>query len=192
MKMVVGVKNCMITGPPGSGKSTLLFDLVKDLKKRSVKIAGITTPEIRKDGQRWGFQIKNLKTGEEGILASVELRGSPRVSKYGVSLEDLNKIGVQALRNALEDESEVVVIDEIGKMELKSRTFAEVSGNLLDSSKIILGVMYYKPIHPLIRNIKSRGDTKVYWVTKKKTERERKEIKDEIIQNVLNATGREK
>lgn len=189
--MVVGVKNCMITGPPGSGKSTLLFDIVKDLKTREVKIAGITCPEIRKNGQRWGFQIKNLKTEEKGILASVELRGSPRVSKYGISLEDLNGIGVQALRNALEDDSEVVVIDEIGKMELKSRTFAEVSGKLLDSFKAILGIMYYKPVHPLIRNIKSRGDTKVFWVTKKKTERERKEIKEEIIQNVLKAIGKE-
>lgn len=184
--MVVGVKNCMITGPPSSGKSRMLFEIVETLESKSIKVSGISSPEIRRDGKRWGFHIKNLKSGETGILASVELNGSPRVSKYGVSLEDLNDIGVKALRNALTDDSQVVTIDEIGKMELESRAFVDITKKLLNSDKIILGVVYYKPVHPLIREIKGRGDTKVYWLTQKKTKSERKEIKEEILQNILN------
>lgn len=183
--MVIGVKNHMVTGPPGSGKSTLLFEIVGRLEENGIKLAGVTSPEIKRNEDRWGFHIKDIKTGKKGILASIELDGSPRVSRYGVSLEDLNKIGVEALRNALEDESEVVVIDEIGKMELASRAFADVTKELLDSNKIIVGVIYYKPVHPLIREIKSRGDTKVYWVTQKKTKQERQEIREEIVESIL-------
>ncbi|RLE73564.1 MAG: nucleoside triphosphatase, partial [Thermoprotei archaeon] len=133
----------------------------------------------------------DLKTNKEGILASIEVPNGPVVSKYRVNMEDLEQIGVTALRNALYDESDIVIIDEIGKMELFSKNFANAVRDLLNSKKPVIGIVPIRSNHPLVLEIKKkRRDTKTYLITRQTSRNQREQIKTEIINSILTLTGK--
>jgi len=130
--------NIFITGPPRSGKSTLVGEIIKEL---GLEAEGLRTPDIREDGQRKGFKLVDIKSGEEGILAHVNVKKGPKVSRYRVDLDDLERFTEKSLANISED-CDIVVIDEIGTMELYSDYFVEMVEELLDSEKLVLAVLH--------------------------------------------------
>lgn len=142
-----------VTGSPGVGKSTVVAKAAEKLAYQpGFKIGGIQTAEIRKDGQREGFLIRDLASGKTGILSSVKGSG-PRIGKYHVNLEDLEGIGANALRNALE--CDLIVIDEIGPMELKSGAFVSAVEAVLKSDKPVLAVLHRSSSHLLAQRIRT-------------------------------------
>jgi nucleoside-triphosphatase len=148
-----------ITGPPGVGKTSLLFTLLERLPGKK---GGFTTREIRREGTRVGFQVTELD-GPEGILAHVDRHGPPRVGRYGVDLETFEAIGVQALRRAL-SEADLIVIDEIGTMELLSRPFTEALFDALECRQPVLGTIMART-HPVSDRIKAHPDVTLYRLT---------------------------
>lgn len=164
------VKNFFITGKPGCGKTTLIMEILKELK---IPARGFFTQEIRKGGERIGFEIVTL-SGKRGILAEKGFKSSFRVSKYGVILKDLEEIGVKEIEDGLK-EGVLICVDEIGKMELFSLKFREVILKALDSKNKVLGTIMLKP-NPFCDMIKQRKDTKIFYLTREN----RKEIKKQI------------
>jgi nucleoside-triphosphatase len=146
-----------ITGNPGVGKSTVLRNVVKQL---TCTFGGMMSADIRVKGERVGFEIRDIATGKQGILAHKKGAG-PRVGKYLVNLEDLNNIGVAAIRNALN--SELIVIDEIAPMEFKSPEFVRAVEAALNSGRNMLVVLHQKSNHPLAERM--RKEFEVYTVT---------------------------
>lgn len=165
-------KNIFITGPPGSGKTTLIKEISKELKFK-IEIRGFFTEEIRKKGKRVGFKIVTLG-GKEGILAKKGLKSKYYVLKYGVNLKDLEEIGVKEIEEALKRDC-LLIIDEIGKMELCSEKFKETILRALDSKNKILGTILFKP-HYFCDKIKQRKDTKIFDLSIQSPEEIKKEI----------------
>jgi len=118
------------------GKTTVLKRAVKRLGGHA---GGFYTDEIRNVGRRQGFKIVTLD-GQEGILSHMDIKGAPRVSRYGVNLKDLDEIAVEAVRRAI-TESDYIVIDEIGKMELFSEEFRKAVTEAVQSEKPVLGTV---------------------------------------------------
>jgi nucleoside-triphosphatase len=131
-----------ITGAPGSGKSTVCRSVLKHL---TCTYGGMTSADIREKGERVGFDIRDIASGKQGILAHRNGTG-PRVGSYHVNLEDLNNIGVAAIRNAMS--SELIVTDEIAPMEFKSPEFIRVVEEALGSDRNMLVVLHRKSGHP--------------------------------------------
>jgi nucleoside-triphosphatase THEP1 len=150
----------LLTGPPGVGKTTLIKEAISALEQR---VGGFYTREIRKQGIRQGFEIMTLD-GASAILASVDFHGPHRVSKYGVMVDNLDSVGVAALRRAVK-ECDIVVVDEIGKMELFSSAFKETVMEALDSGKILLGTIMLAP-HPWADRIKQDRRVEVVMVSR--------------------------
>ena len=149
----------LLAGRPGVGKTTVIKRVVDRLGGEA---GGFYTEEIRQGGRRLGFKIITLE-GEEGVLAHVDIKGAPRVSKYGVNVKDLEEVGVAALRRAIE-EQRYVVIDEIGKMELYSQEFRRAVVEALESEKVVLGTVMGGP-HPWVDTLKARPQVTVLTVT---------------------------
>lgn len=84
-------------------------------------VAGGFTTEIREDGVRKGFRLTTLE-GKSAVLAHVDLAERVRVGKYRVDLAAFEQLALPALQYAIL-RHRVVVIDEIGKMELASKLF---------------------------------------------------------------------
>lgn len=150
-----------VTGAPGCGKTTLIRRVVEELKDK-LSIGGIYTEELREGGQRKGFSIIDIATGRRGTLAHVDLKRGPRLGRYRVNLKDIEEIVVPAIGEALEHR-DLVVIDELAPMELKSPEFVEVVEKLLGSTKPMLLAIHRRADHPLLRRV--REGFQVYEVT---------------------------
>ncbi len=178
-------KNIFITGPPGSGKSTLLMDIVKELEKRGIRVRGIICPEIRRGKYRWGFKVIVYPDGQEEILASVEIKHGPRVSKYRVNINGFERVGVRALQDSLEDPKiQVLLIDEIGKMELFSNKFRNIVIKILNSNKIVLGVLG-RTSDPIVSRIKSRKDVLIIDLSYDTAHQQKDSIKKRIVSDIV-------
>ena len=155
------IKNIMITGNPGVGKTTLIQDI---LSKLNISAGGFYTSEVRdENGKRWGFKIISLD-GQEDVLASVEIINNHRVGKYCVDVDAMDRVGVPAVRNALERD-EIIVIDEIGRMELASKRFRDVVAQALDSPKPVLGTIAIKNTH-FTKKLRERKDSRIIKLTR--------------------------
>jgi nucleoside-triphosphatase len=144
-------KNILITGPPRCGKSTLIEKLIKQI---TGPLTGFFTREIKREGRRIGFSIITLD-GREGILAHEEIKGPHRVGKYGVNLESIERIAVPSIIPSRPEE--IVVIDEIGKMECLSPLFRETVTQALHSSSAVIGSIAWRG-SSFIEKIKERED----------------------------------
>lgn len=152
------VKNFLVTGPPRCGKSTLIESVASRIEG---PLIGFFTREIRESGRRTGFKIITLD-GKEGILAHERIKGRVRVGKYGLNLNDLDAIAIPAMIPTKRDE--IVVIDEIGKMECYSTLFRSTLVETLNSSNRVIGSIAMKGTF-FIDEIKNRRDVKLFLVS---------------------------
>lgn len=154
----------LITGAPGSGKTTVLSKTVEALKGHGVSIGGMISREARDGCDRLGFEVIDLNSGKHGWLAHVDQKTGPQVGKYRVNLSDLERIGVKAVAEATQ-KYDVIVIDEIGPMELFSAKFKQAVQAALESSKVVLAVVHAKAKDPLISEAKGLAGAELFTVT---------------------------
>ncbi len=171
----MGKLNIFITGPPGSGKSTFLREVLKELAVKHVKLGGFITPEIRENKKRVGFIVKDVMSGEEKILAHRDIKSIHRISKYGISEDGLNYLE-SCLENGIK-EGEVLIIDEIGPMELKSFKFKKLLKNAISSKKPLLATVHYRIKDSFIKDVGDEGEIRIYNIQ----DVEVKKIVDELL-----------
>lgn len=150
----------LLTGRPGSGKTSLVKQAVAGMEDEA---GGFYTEEIRSQGVRQGFRLVTLD-GQEAILAHINIHSPYRVSKYGVDIDSLDRVGVSALHKAAQ-QCGLVVIDEIGKMELFSANFRRAVSQMIDSGKRILGTIMLSP-NPWADAIKRQPQVNLVTVTR--------------------------
>lgn len=150
----------LLTGSPGAGKTTIIREVIARIEANA---GGFYTQEIRAGGTRQGFKIITLE-GKDAVLSHVNFSSSHRVSKYGVDVGTLERIGVAALSQALK-KNDVIVIDEIGKMELFSPRFREVVLRAIESGKKVLGTIMLQP-HPFAEQVRQHPEVKVIQVNR--------------------------
>lgn len=147
-----------------------------------VGVGGMLSGEIREGGIRVGFNLEDLVTHEKGTLAHVGLQEGPRIGKYRINLHDIERIGVRAIERAIKD-SEVVVVDELGPMELFSTPFLQSVEKGLASPKHFLGTVHKRTSHPLISSIRSNSKYIISEITPENRDRMPTEIAQRIISN---------
>ena len=150
----------LLTGRPGTGKTSLIKRAVAGM---GGKAGGFYTEEIRSRGVREGFRLVTLD-GCSAILAHINIHSPYRVSKYGVDVEGFERVSVSALRQAAE-QGDLVVIDEIGKMELFSAGFKQAVLEIIDSGQRLLGTIMLSP-HPWADAIKQKPQVNLVTVTR--------------------------
>lgn len=155
-------KTLLLEGRPGVGKTTIIKTVVDQLGDRA---SGFYTEEIRgQRGRREGFRLVTL-SGDEAVMADTDLRSRsrPQVGRYGVNVGTVDEVGVCAIRQALRP-GQVVIIDEIGKMELFSDAFKKAVTDAVAGANPVLATVM-RGSHPWVDEIKGKPQVEVCGVT---------------------------
>ncbi len=153
-----------ITGLPGSGKTETLLRIIDLLEEEGIKVGGMVTEPIVEKQRRSGFQIVDWLTKESMVFAHEGLKSRVRSGRYGVNLAALEDLGIRALQDAREN-ADVVVIDEVGKMEVESEAFTKAVVDTLDQDKSIIMTLHKKSRNPLLQDIRRRDELRLLEVT---------------------------
>jgi nucleoside-triphosphatase len=165
----------LLTGLPRCGKTTAVMKIIAQLNMDI--IAGFYTQEIRQAGVRKGFSWRRLN-GSTGTLAHVDIKGPFRVGKYGVDVASFEKSVVPIL-DIEKTDTQLFVIDEIGKMECFSKDFVDAIRRLFKSDKSVLATVALKG-SGLISEVKDYPDTKLFNLTRHNSQK----TIDEILQSL--------
>ena len=151
----------LLTGRPGTGKTTLLKEVVALYPGA---VGGFYTEEVREGGTRVGFDIVTLDRRRAPLARAGRPGGRHRVSRYRVDVEALERVGVRALRDALDREA-LLVVDEIGRMELFSQAFRDAIASALEDGKRVLGTILLAA-HPWADELKRDPRVSLLQVTR--------------------------
>jgi nucleoside-triphosphatase len=156
-----GTLRLLLEGRPGIGKTTLARRLLHLLQEAGLPVGGFTTAELRAGGRREGFLVEAV-SGAREVLARVDLPGPPRVGRYGVDLAAFERVALPALGDP--GPGGVVVIDELGKMELASAAFRAAVLELLGRDVAVVATVQLAR-HRFTDALKRRPDVRVVRVT---------------------------
>jgi nucleoside-triphosphatase len=151
----------MLVGRPGIGKTTVIKRVAERLGDQA---GGFYTEEIRGPGGRKGFRLVTLN-GQTTMMAHVTLKGGgrPRVGRYGVDVTAIDNVGVTALYAAMQA-GLVMVVDEIGKMELFSGPFKEAVLQGVRGPCVVVATVMAKP-SPWVDALKAMPSVTIWEVT---------------------------
>ena len=169
----------LLEGRPGIGKTTVARRLLRLLQEAGVPVGGFTTAELRTGGRREGFLVEAV-SGAREVLAHVDLPGPPRVGRYGVDLAAFDRVALPALRTPRT--GGVVVVDELGKMELASAPFRDAVLQLLDRDVAVVATVH-QARHQFTDALRRRPGIRVVRVT----EATRDALPEQLIDRLVGA-----
>jgi nucleoside-triphosphatase len=161
----------LLAGIPGIGKTTVVKRVATSLA--DLNISGFYTEEIRDRNVRQGFAMVTFN-GDRIVMAHVNYDSAFRVGKYGIDIAVIDKTVQTALVE--KGDTDLFIIDEIGKMECFSTLFVQKMKSLMDSGKPVLATIALKGTD-FIAEVKNRAGT-VYWEITKKN-------RDEMVERAV-------
>jgi nucleoside-triphosphatase len=153
-----------ITGLPGSGKTYALLRVIEMLKDEDLIIGGMIDEPLTDGRRRTGFSVRNILTGETQVFASADIESKIMIGKIGVDLAKFEQVGIAAIKTACE-KCDIIVIDEVGKVEVESQAFIDTVKEALDVDKPMILTLHKKSRNPLLQDIRRRDDVRVLEVT---------------------------
>ena len=166
-----------ITGLPRSGKSAVMekvLEMLLDERQREISMRGSTiekpilggmrTEPLLENGERLGYKVIDIVSGEEGVIAHKAIDSRLRVLGYGIDIEELNRVALPAIDYA-QHHCEVLVVDEIGKFSVESEAFVQAVRSALEVDMPTLLTLHKKSRHPLLQDIRRRDDGRILEVT---------------------------
>lgn len=158
------VNNIFLTGDINVGKSTLIDQYIKENKEIYKRISGFKTKELIRSNCLLGYYLEDQLFPREDYTLVGENKLFPKGRKNEGITRAFNSRGVEILNHAINNESDLVILDELGFFELKAEKFKDKVFELLDSNKSLLGVLK-KKTNPFLDSIKIRQDVVVIEVT---------------------------
>ena len=153
-----------ITGLPNAGKTYALMKVIEMLEADHFKVGGMITEPIIINDRRVGFNVMSWGTKERRVFASIDIDSKIMVGKYGVDIAALEDVGVRALADASAN-ADVIVIDEVGKMEVESESFVKAVKDAIDADKPLILTLHKKSRNPLLQDLRRRDDLRILEVT---------------------------
>ena len=159
------VQKIGITGLPNAGKTETLVRIVKKLEEEGYRVGGMLTKPFEKDGKQ-GIMIQDWQSDKEVMFADTDSNTGYRMGEYNVDTKQLDSVGTKAIEEAVHDEkTDIIIVDEVGKMEMLSEKFCDVVKEALDSDKMLIMTLHKKSRNSLLQDIRRRDDIRLLEVT---------------------------
>jgi|WetSurSiteA1Bulk_404760.scaffolds.fasta_scaffold08228_3 nucleoside-triphosphatase THEP1 len=132
----------IITGSVGEGKTTFAKNLIEFFRKNNISTGGIISERVMTDSLTTGYDLVNIETGEKKIfLRQNEECGSERIGRFTICPEGL-AMGKAVLHSLIPKEKRIIIIDEVGLLELNGKGWSECISKLMQGhgNSILLSV----------------------------------------------------
>ena len=153
-----------ITGLPGAGKTQTLLRVIEMLSIEELKIGGMINDPIMDGRRKVGFSVRDIVTNNSSTFAHIDIESRIMEGKMGVDLSKFESVAVKAIRDACET-CDIIVIDEVGKVEVESQAFIDAVKFALDAGKPMMLTLHKKSRNPLLQDIRRRDDVRILEVT---------------------------
>ena len=127
----------IVTGAVGEGKTAWLVRLTGLLKERGISIGGILALRLMEEGKTTGYDITDIRTGERTPFLSQTGDAKVGVERFAMD-EAGHRAGQRALDPAANRAMDVVIIDEVGPLELKGKGWSDRITGLIHETRVIL------------------------------------------------------
>lgn len=174
------IKNIFITGEKQIGKSTLLNKLIAEMQ---LSISGFRTLPYRIENERMGFYFSALvetDTYRNNMPISIQTSSTSCIP----ITETFETLGTHVLRKSIEGSAPIILMDELGRLERMATKFNQEINQVLDSDKMVLGVLQQAEV-PLLNAIKERKDTLIFTLSKHNALDVYMQVKEEV-ERILN------
>ena len=123
----------IISGNIQEGKTTFVEKVINRLKRKGIAVGGFLSKVIYQNDERTGYQLFDLNTERRELLCTVDEH--PQWNHYGKFYFNPKgqELGVDILKN-ISEESQLIVIDEIGPLELGGEGWSAAIDELVRNS----------------------------------------------------------
>ena len=138
----------VLSAESGAGKTTLCLKTISLLQQRGVEVAGLVSPAQSGQNDKTGILVLDIRSGEQRLLAK---RGNHNGLGWNLDPDAL-EWGAEVLRSATP--CDVLVVDELGPLELKQDKGWVIAWEVLDARDFRAAVIVVRP--SLIQTLKER------------------------------------
>jgi nucleoside-triphosphatase THEP1 len=125
----------LITGSVGEGKTTYTKKLIDILRKNNINVEGILSERVMNNFQTTGYDMVNIKTGEKEVfLRQNDDSGSERIGRFTIFQKCL-VMGNTFLSSLILPTKDIIIIDEVGLLELQNKGWSDSINKLLEKSR---------------------------------------------------------
>jgi nucleoside-triphosphatase len=182
------ITKILLTGEPKAGKSFMLSKLIDELTKQKINICGMISNELQFDGLRVAITLQNIVTGTEKIMAikmfdvnKYNSKTSKKLASYQIDTKVIDEISIPALKGL--GCCDVLIIDEIGKMELFSKKFEKEVAKIFSSknSYVVIAIVPIATDVPFVEKLKNRSDVELITLTRVNRKKTYTTLKNKIL-----------
>lgn len=121
----------IITGKMDIGKTTFVKKTIENLKSKNIKVGGIYTQKVKENNERIGYDLVAVQSNKSATFLRTE--GNENLEKVGIFsiYPKALALGIESLKPENNKENQLVIIDEIGKLELENKAWAKSLDELI-------------------------------------------------------------
>lgn len=125
----------IITGKMDVGKTTFVKKVIENLKSKNIKVGGIYTQKVKENNERIGYDLVAVQTNKSEIFLRIE--ENENLEKIGIFsiFPKALALGIESLKPENNKENQLIIIDEIGKLELENKAWAKSLDELIQFNK---------------------------------------------------------
>lgn len=121
---------CIVTGAPQCGKTSFLRDVIEDARNHNLSPGGFIAIGLWQNYRRSGFILEELESGVQTPL-SCRSAESREIGGYVFHAKGFDA-GLRALQAEALMDKDIVVIDEVGWLEIRGGGWAPALAGLID------------------------------------------------------------
>jgi nucleoside-triphosphatase THEP1 len=124
----------IITGSKTGGKTTFMGKLAGWLYSENIETRGFLAERIMSDNDTIGYDLVNLESGQKSRFLYVsEEESSQKIGRFSIYPDGLT-IGKKILESLISTQDNIVIIDEVGRLELNGAGWAKNISELIEKS----------------------------------------------------------
>jgi nucleoside-triphosphatase THEP1 len=126
----------IISGKKGEGKTSFIKEFIEYFKENKLSFGGIISEKQVQDEDCVAYEIVDVESGHKAqFLVKGDIEGCEKIMKFSILSEGL-EFGNAIIKAAIENK-DIIIIDEVGLLELQNRGWYQSIENIIKSQNKI-------------------------------------------------------